>query len=70
MEVKEVWTMRDRPGEIDSILEYGIKIDNISSAGTLRVKNHESFTHLQYFQYVPDIVEKVLNDKDRGNNGK
>ena len=59
--------MRDRPGEIDSILECGIKIDNISSAGTLRVKNYKSFTH---FQYVPDIVEKVLNDKDRGNNRK
>ncbi len=67
MEVKEVWTMRDRPGEIDSILECGIKIDNISSAGTLRVKNYKSFTH---YQYIPDIVEKVLNDKDRGNNRK
>lgn len=67
MEVKEVWSMRDRSGEIDSILEYGIKIDNVSSAGTLRVKNYKSFTH---YQYIPDIVEKVLNDKDRGNNRK
>jgi hypothetical protein len=65
MGVKEVWSMRDRDEEIDDILSGKHKVNHISSAGTLRIRSYDSFTH---YQYIPDLIEKVLNDKSKGNN--
>jgi hypothetical protein len=65
MGVKEVWSMRDRDEEIDDILSGKHKVNHISSAGTLRIRSYDSFTH---YQYIPDLIEKVLDDKSKGNN--
>jgi len=65
MGVKEVWSMRDRDEEIDDILSGKHKVNHISSAGTLRIRSYDSFTH---YQYIPDLIEKVLNDTSKGNN--
>ena len=55
MGVKEVWSMRDRDEEIDDILSGKHKVNHISSAGTLRIRSYDSFTH---YQYIPDLSEK------------
>jgi hypothetical protein len=66
MEIKDVWTLRDRDEEIDNILSGKHKVNHILSAGMLKTRTDES--SISHFQYIPDLIEKVLNDKSKGNN--